>query len=100
METRKDRMNNVYSPKLHDYVKWHHGKMLHEGWVYYKGDEHITIEVAVKDKPYCQYTREEKHKKIHVLLVCPVWDWDELEYVTSRKGYHDESFRDRTQHTI
>jgi len=100
METRKDRMNNQYSPKLHDYVVYRTKNGTHEGWVYYAGDEHITIELGVKDKPHCEYTKEVKHKKIHVLLVCPVWDWDKLEYVTSRKDYHDESFRDRTQHTI
>ena len=100
METRKDRMNNQYSPQLHDYVRYRAGKLTHEGWVYYKGDEHITIELGVKDKPRCEYTREEKHKKIHVLLVCPVWDWDKLEYVTSRKDYHDESFRHPIDYSI
>jgi len=96
METRKDRMNNIYSPKLHDYVIYRTGNMKHEGWVYYAGEEHISIELGVKDKPQCQYTKEEKHKKTHILLVCPSWDWGKLEYVTSRKDYHDESHRDRT----
>lgn len=89
-----------YTPRIDDYVRWNHNGHVDEGWVYFKCDECISIEVRVKDKPKCEYTREEKHKKIHVLLVCPVWDWDKLEYVTSRKDYHDESFRDRTQHTI
>ena len=89
-------MNNIYSPKLHDYVIYRTGNMKHEGWVYYAGEEHISIELGVKDKPQCQYTKEEKHKKTHILLVCPSWDWDKLQYVTSRKDYHDESHRDRT----
>ena len=89
-----------YIPRIDDYVRWNHNGHVDEGWVYFKCDECISIEVRVKDKPKCEYTREEKHKKIHVLLVCPVWDWDKLEYVTSRKDYHDESFRDRTQHTF
>lgn len=100
METRKDRMNFEYVPKLHDYVIYRTGKMMHEGWVYYAGDEHISIELGVKDKPHCEYTIEVKHKKIHTLLVCPKWDWDKLEYVTSRKDYYDESHRNRTKYTI
>ena len=36
-----------YVPIVDDYVKWRNI----EGWVYYVGDEYITIEVAVKDKP-------------------------------------------------
>ena len=34
-----------YTPIVDDYVKW---KDI-EGWVYYKGDEYLTIEVGVKD---------------------------------------------------
>ena len=59
----------MYEPVVDDYVKW---KDI-EGWVYYKGDEYITIEVAVKDKPKCEYTLNEKHKKIHTLVVCQTW---------------------------
>ena len=35
-----------YVPIVDDYVKWRNI----EGWVYYVGEEYITIEVAVKDK--------------------------------------------------
>lgn len=95
METRKDRMLNTYVPQLHDYVRYRTGKMIHEGWIYYKGDEYISIELGVTDKPHCDITTH-RHKKNHTLLVCPNWDWDKLEYVTSRKDYYDESHRDRT----
>ena len=96
METRKDRMANPYVPKLHDYVKYHKHNMTHEGWVYYADHETISIELGVKDKPHCQYTKEMKHKKTHILLVCPSFEWDKLEYVKSRRGFHDGSIRNRT----
>ena len=61
------------------------GKLTHEGWVYYKIDEHITIELGVKDKPVCEI-RKEKHKKIHVLLACRSGT-DKLK-MSLRKDYH------------
>jgi hypothetical protein len=77
--------NNSYSPRVDDYVKWHHNGSVDEGWVYFKGDEYLTIEVSVKDKPKCEYTKEEKHKKVHCLVVCHYWYWNELEYVKNRR---------------
>ena len=98
METRKDRMANPYVPKLHDYVKYHCNNMTHEGWVYYADHETISNELGVKDKPKCQYTKTNKHEKTHILLVCPVFEWHKLEYVKSRRGFHDGSIRNRTEH--
>jgi hypothetical protein len=74
-----------YVPELNDYVKWHHNGHVDEGWVYFKCNDYITIEVGVKNKPRCEYTVEEKHKKIHVLVVCQCWYWNELEYVKNRR---------------
>ena len=67
-----------YVPVVDDYVKWRNV----EGWVYYVGEEYITIEVAVKDKPdnYVMF-----HKKVHCNIVCPNWNWDELKYITNRR---------------
>ena len=49
-------------PQVDDYVRW--GDI--EGWVYFKDSNHyITIEIGVRPKPNCEYTREEKHKYIH-----------------------------------
>ena len=59
-------LNNSYFPQVDDYVKWHHNGSVDEGWVYFKGDEYLTIEVSVKDKPHCEYTKEEKHKRFIV----------------------------------
>lgn len=89
METRKDRMSNPYEPKLHDYIKYYSGNHVHEGWIYFRGDEYISIELGVKDKPHCDITNH-KHCKTHILLVCPSWDWDKLEYIKSRRDFHDD----------
>ena len=60
--------------------------MVHEGWVYFAGDEYITIELGVKDKPECEYNSErEGHKKIHNLLRVETGIWSELEYIRTRK---------------
>lgn len=72
-----------YIPKVNDYVKWRN----HEGWVYFKSDEYISIEIFVKDKNCHQYGT--CHKKDHVLLVCQRFQWGELEYIKSRKSIHD-----------
>lgn len=72
-----------YSPKVNDYVRW---KDL-EGWVYFKDDEYITIEIAVKDKKCNKGTY---HKKDHLLVICYHDQWDELEYIKSRGSQYDE----------
>ena len=72
-----------YSPKVNDYVRW---KDL-EGWVYFKDDEYITIEIAVKDKKCNKGTY---HKKDHLLVICYHDQWDELEYIKSRESQYDE----------
>ena len=97
METRKDRMAHEYVPKLHDYVIWHHNKTTEEGWVYYAGDEHISIEVGGKEKPICDLTAHHKHRKNHILLVCQNYYWHELEYVRRRVSKQDNSDPDQEQ---
>ena len=76
-------LNNSYSPRVDDYVKWHQNNIIDEGWVYFVGDEYLTIEVSVKDKPD---ELVNMHKKVHCLVVCYKWDWSELEYITNRRG--------------
>ncbi len=73
-----------YVPIVDDYVIWHCEPPF-EGWVYFADSEYVTIEIGVKDKPPCQYTRNEKHKKIHTLLLCYPSRWHELEYVKNRR---------------
>ena len=76
-------LNNSYSPRVDDYVKWHQNNLTDEGWIYFVGDEYLTIEVSVKDKPD---ELVNMHKKVHCLVVCYKWDWSELEYITNRRG--------------
>lgn len=71
-----------YIPKVNDYVKWNNL----EGWVYFKDEEYISIEIAVKDKA-CN--KGSFHKKDHLLVLCYYNQWNQLEYVTSRESVYD-----------
>ena len=71
-----------YIPKVDDYVKW----KTHEGWVYFKCEESISIEIGVKDVVCYKGTC---HKKNHILLVCPRFQRDELEYIKNRRNGED-----------
>ena len=98
METRKDRMAHPYTPKVDDYVKWNRSTgQVDEGWIYFVDDDYITIETGVRDKPNCQYTQIERHKKIHTLIVCHNWYWHQLEYLKTRRP--NESRRDQVSNT-
>ena len=41
-----------YNPQVDDYVKWKN----HEGWVYFKCDQSISIELGVKDRSTLSFT--------------------------------------------
>ncbi len=80
-------MDEPYVPKVNDYVIWDrgvHGK--DEGWVYFYGEEYITIETGVRPKPKetldCKSSN--RHKMIHTLLLCYSHQWKDLQYVKSR----------------
>ena len=91
-----------YEPEVDDYVVWERetwvGKMVDEGWVYFKGDpiepkkgfatqsRYITIETHVRDKPKCQQTEKDLHHKIHCLLLCYESEWKNLRFVKRRKS--------------
>jgi hypothetical protein len=80
-----------YIPKIHDYVIWTRSTgLIDQGWVYFVDEEYITIETGVKDKPICEYTVLEKHKKIHILVVCHKIYWNQLEYLKERSSHYDE----------
>ena len=79
-----------FKPKLNDYVKWKN----EEGWIYFVDEEYISIELGTKYKSKESFdnTRTRLHKKHHILLVCPSWCWDELEYVRKRiSKYHKDT---------
>tara|TARA_B100000902_G_scaffold34099_1_gene41013 strand:- start:156 stop:437 length:282 start_codon:yes stop_codon:yes gene_type:complete len=75
----------TYDPIIDDYVKWDNNHTCHEGWVYFKCDDYITIEIRVKDK--CEQNIKDCpiHKKTHVLLLCYRQFWNQLEYVKNRR---------------
>ena len=94
----------TYEPQVDDYVIWKRPSGdWEEGWVYFKGDpvdnekrvkdgwnsisQYITIETHVYPKKECRYTsgKPMRHKNIHCLLICNKDNWNELEYVKSRR---------------
>jgi len=88
-----------YEPKVDDYVIWKGKSELDKGWVYFKCDQYITIEVGIKPKPNCEYTRIERHKYIHTLLLCHNWSWEELEYVYTRRNKYGENLEQMDVYT-
>ena len=82
-----------YTPEVDDYVRWEKNGIVTEGWVYFKCDESISIEIGVKDKPHCEYTKNEKHKKIHILICCQSFLWDQLEYVKNRREINVDEYK-------
>lgn len=69
-----------YDPVVNDYVKWR--KL--EGWVYFRCEDYITIEIGVKDKCDENIQHCPIHKKYHCLVLCYSHQWNELKYVRSR----------------
>jgi hypothetical protein len=78
-----------YIPNVNDYVFWNDGKGI-EGWVYFKDKEYITIEVAVRPKDEQNYLACSIHKNERVLVICYHHQWNQLEYVKSRKSKYEE----------
>ena len=79
----------TYKPKFNDYVKWNNGKGV-EGWVYFKGDEYITIEALVRPKDKTNYKDCSIHRNDRLLVVCYKEQWGELEYVKTRESVYEE----------
>ena len=76
-----------YVPNVDDYVKWTTTLgNVHEGWVYFADREYITIELSVKDKSEESYKDSPLHRKIHSLLLCQHYYWDQLEYIKNRRN--------------
>ena len=86
-------MPEPYVPKVNDYVIWDKGEYgSDEGWVYFFCDEYITIETGVRPKPPDQYTKNDRHKYIHTLLLCHAPFWKDLQYVKSRKSAYPQHY--------
>lgn len=72
-----------YIPHVNDYVKWTDSlNKVIEGWVYFRCEDYITIEVSVKPKSDDIMPR---HKMCHCLVLCYNHNWNELEYIKSRE---------------
>jgi hypothetical protein len=78
----------TYTPKVNDYVN---GKQKsHEGWVYFKCDDYITIETCVWEKDQENYEHCPLHRMDRVLVLCYNYQWNELTYIKSRKSVYEE----------
>ena len=84
-----------YIPQVNDYVKWKN----HEGWIYFKCDDSISIEIGVKDK-VDHVHGPSFHKKNHILLVCPNFQWNELEYVKNRRESNVDEYKSQQYRNI
>ena len=90
MESPTSEMR-TFEPQLNDYVRWPSEHHTIEGWVYFKDEKYITIEVGVKPKKHCNYVRNVLHCKEHILVVCYSFLWDELQYIKSRETNHENA---------
>ena len=80
----------TYVPEVDDYVKWNKGNHPVEGWIYYKDQEYITIEIGVKCKNMDNITACPIHQKTHTLVVCFPEYYHQLQYIKTRANKYDE----------
>lgn len=77
----------MYEPQINDYVRW---KPHIEGWVYFKDEEYITIEVYVRPKNGINYEACSLHRNERLLVLCYNNQWKELTYVRSRESVYEK----------
>lgn len=82
-----------YIPVVDDYVIWNTTPEPFKGWVYFKCDQYITIEIGVKCKDEENIEHCPIHKKTHCLLLCFREDWNQLTYVKSRGGSEADLYK-------
>ena len=80
----------MYIPQVNDYVIWNDGKGV-EGWVYFKDEKYITIEVCVRLKDCINYEACSLHRNERLLVLCYNNQWKELTYVRSRESVHEKT---------
>jgi len=78
-----------YTPSINDFVFWNNGKGI-EGWVYFKCSEYITIEYVVRPKDEVNLECCPIHRNERLLILCYSNEWDELEYIKTRKSKYEE----------
>jgi len=79
----------TYVPKVNDFVIWDLRKNI-QGWVYFKCEEYVTIEMLVKPKDEQNYEACSLHRNDRLLVICYKNQWHELEYVKTRESVHEE----------
>lgn len=72
-----------YDPNINDYVKW---RKSIEGWIYFKCNKYVTIEILVHPKTNDSYQHCKLHRNTRVLLLCFQNQWKELEFVRTRSS--------------
>ena len=55
-----------------------------EGWVYFKCEKYITIEMGVKPKTPENYKACSIHRNDRLLVLCYKGDWNKLKFIKSR----------------
>jgi hypothetical protein len=80
----------MYIPQVNDYVIWDDSKGV-EGWVYFKDEEYVTIEVCVRPKDCINYEACSLHRNERLLVLCYHNQWKQLTYVRSRESIHEET---------
>jgi hypothetical protein len=83
-------MINNYTPSINDYVEWDNGKGV-EGWIYFKCNEYVTIECAVRPKDGENLKCCPIHRNERLLVICYEEQWKQLEYIKSRKSIYEET---------
>ena len=89
-----------YEPQVNDYVIWEKvgQEDYDEGWVYFKGEEYITIETGIKPRPKddciegSNGRRRVLHHNVHTLLLCHRQFWGQLKYIKTRKSSHPHHY--------
>lgn len=77
----------TYQPQVNDYVRWSKGV---EGWVYFKCEDYVTIEHSVRPKDELNYLACSIHANERLLVICYREQWNQLEYIKSRKSIYEE----------
>lgn len=81
----------MYEPKVNDYVVWHTTPHPVEGWVYFVDSAYITIEIGTSDKDEENIYHCPIHRKTHCLILCYPENWNQLEYIKSRRSIYEEA---------
>lgn len=90
-ESLESQSQTEYIPKINDYVIWTRSTgFIDQGWVYFVDENYFTIEVGVKQKPHCEYSKNTLHCNEHTLVVCHDIYWNQVQYIRSRKSIYED----------